>query len=228
MKTLPMPTKSDEFNSADMEMPDEMPELNMPVRRKLPSGIASNVKQHVLLVCDHSSSMAGSKIVELNMAREALVTELAAPENKDGFRVSVIDFNDKAERLNFAEPAETLNTIPSVAGGGTSFEAALRETLDAVRDFAAKPNDEGWNYLRPVILFLSDGQSSVSDHLLMEIQEEAQIIAIAYGTDANQSTLGRISSDGTVQVVGTDGDELRKFLAAVGQTMSEALQGSRT
>ena len=223
MKTTPLPEPDDRYNETD----SEHPELNMPVRRKLPTGIASNVKQHVLVVCDHSTSMSGPKIAELNMARDALIAALADPENKDGFRVSVIDFNDRADRLAFAEPAGSLRVPPSIASGGTSFSAALQEALDVVRDFSALPNADGWSYLRPVILFLSDGQSSVDDDLLRTVAEEVQIIAIAYGRDADQRTLGRIASDGTVQVVGTDGDELRKFLAAVGQTMSETLQGSR-
>lgn len=222
MKTMPMPETTDGHDEATAEMP----ELNMPVRRKLPTGIASNVKQHVLIVCDRSTSMNGSKIAELNTARKALVSELASSDNKDGFRVSVIDFNGQADRLYFAEPVQTLKIVPSIATGGTNFDSALQETLDVIRDFKSLPNPDGWNYLRPVVLFLSDGQSSADDSLISEVQEEAQVIAIAYGTDADQQTLGRLSSNGTVQVVGTDGDELRKFLATVGQTMSEALQNS--
>ena len=223
MKTMPLPETEDR-NDATAQ---DMPELNMPVRRKLPTGIASNVKQHVLVVCDHSTSMSGAKLNELNMARDALIAELANPENKDGFRVTVVDFSGLATRIRFAEPAVGLTVPPSVAAGGTDFNAALRETLSAIRDFKALPNSDGWRYLRPVVLFLSDGQAAIDGALLAEVREEAQVIAIAYGDDADRKTLGRIASDGTVQVVGTDGDELRQFLAAVGQTMSETLQDAR-
>ncbi len=218
-ETLPLSALDDN----NQETETQLPELKVK-RRKLPSGIASNVKQHIVLVRDHSTSMSGHKIAELNQASESLVMELAEPLNKDGFRISVVDFNNVASRLFLGEPAESLSVPPAVSSGGTNFIDAMNETLVTIREFDNQPNDEGWHFLRPVILFLSDGQASVDDTLIYELQEEAEVISIAYGADADQSTLARIASNGEVEVIGTDGGALRTFLADVGKTLSQAIQ----
>jgi len=103
----------------------------------------------------------------------------------------------------------------------------LKESILTIEEHTALPNPDGWVYLRPVALVLSDGQSDVSDKNIQDLQEIADVITIAYGSDANTSTLARIASDGQVHVVGTQGGELRKFLADVGQTLSQSLATAR-
>lgn len=203
---------------------DELPDLQLTRRRALPTGIATNVKQHVVLVRDHSSSMAGDKIDELNIASQAFVQALAAPENKAGFRLSVVDFNHYATRICSAQSPQACQLPQAVADGGTNFNAALQETLQAILELKQAPNEEGWHYLRPVVLFLSDGQSMIDKTHLYALQEHATIIAIAYGTDANETLLSDIASDGKVHLIGVEGSQLRQFLADVGKTLSQALQ----
>lgn len=200
-----------------------MPEIQISKPIKIAAGVSSNAKQHVLLVRDHSSSMSGTKIDELNAASQSLVQELANPQNKDGFRVSFVDFSSKAQLAVFAQPAEGLTIAKLNASGGTDFEQALVETISAAQAFQAQPNPQGWQYLRPQVLFLSDGQSQASDKIMRELQDLADVTSIAYGSDADVSMLSRISSDGQVHIIGTNGGELRKFLAEVGQTLSQAL-----
>ena len=200
----------------------------LPVGRKLslPTGIASNVKQHVIVVRDTSSSMSGAKIRELNMACIAFDREIGDPENKGGFLRSVIDFASGAEIKETAVSAET--SMPEAhAGGGTNFDSALIKVIEVVTDFASRPNPDGWHYLRPHVLFLSDGHSNVSDKNIMALHEISDVTAIAYGSDAARDTLARISTDGQAHVVGTSGAELRKFLAQVGKTLSQGLATAR-
>ena len=213
------------LGSTDMNM--NLPELKVSRPLKVPSGVSSNTKQHVLLVRDCSSSMSGSKINELNLASSALVQELASPENKEGFLLSIIEFNTSASRSAFAASANTLNLPTATAGGGTSFDSALSETIRAVQEFTSRPNPDGWQYLRSQVLFLSDGQSSVSSHNIQALQEIADVTTIGYGSDADTGTLSRIASDGRVHVIGTNGGDLRKFLADVGQTLSQSLVAAR-
>jgi len=99
----------------------------------------------------------------------------------------------------------------------------LLETIKTVEDFNARPNLDGYRYLRPQVLFLSDGHSSVTDKNIADLHEIADVIAIAYGADADTQTLKRIASDGQVHVIGTDGGALRQFLAEVGKTLSQSL-----
>ena len=192
-------------------------------KQKLPDGISSNCKQLVLLVRDCSSSMSGAKIDELNKASFSLVKVLADQLNKDGFLVSIVDFQSSSKLATSAELATRLQVPQAVAGGGTNFDSALKRTIEAIMKFDNQPNPEGWRYLRPHVLFLSDGHSAVSDKNIMELQEIADVTAIAYGDDADTQTLNRISSTNEVHIVGTQGGDLRKFLAQVGQTLSVEL-----
>lgn len=212
--------------SADTAQPS-IPVINVAKPIKIPTGVSSNAKQHVILVLDKSSSMGGSKIDDLNLGVSGLVFELANPINKNGFLVSVVEFNHGAHRSVFAESAVTLQPPVLTTGGGTNFNAAMKQTISTVEDFKSRPNTEGWRYLRPQVLFLSDGQSPVSDNNIQDLQEIANVTAIAYGSDADSGTLSRIASDGQVHVIGTDGGALRAFLAKVGETLSQELANKR-
>lgn len=228
--TQPLPTANTAAVTAPLGVgvaSSTVPPL-LPVSRKLslPSGIASNVKQHVVVVVDTSSSMSGAKIDEANMACIAFDSELANPENKDGFLRSTVHFSSGAEIKEVASSAETPSPRAH-ASGGTNFDAALLKVIDAITDFASRPNPDGWHYLRPHVLFLSDGHSNVSDKNIAALHEIADVTAIAYGSDAARDTLARISTDGQTHVVGTSGTELRKFLAAVGKTLSQSLATAR-
>ena len=220
MTNQTMTLDMDDGNDADFQ---DMAPLHIPARKSLPTGIASNVKQHVVIVFDKSSSMWGAKIAEANQAREALIQELANPDNKDGFLVSVVDFNHEADRVIFAQSAQGLQIPPSIADGYTSFGEALKETTAVIQERTAQPNNAGWHFLRTIIVFLSDGQDDVEDQDIRQVHECAEVIAIAFGDDADQEMLKRISSDGKVHVVGSSGGKLRKFLSQVGVTMSEDL-----
>lgn len=199
------------------------PILKVTQKRKLPTGIASNVHQHVVICRDRSTSMGGVKLRELNLASVAIGREFADPVNKDGFVVTIVDFGHDAQVVAKAKKATTLTMPEAICNGGTNFNAALRATIDEIKDFVDQPNDAGVHYLRPAVLFLSDGQSIVSDQSIAELHELADVTAVAYGSDAAQDTLRRVSSDGEVHVVGTDGGALRAFFAQVGKTMTQKM-----
>ncbi len=200
-----------------------MPVVNMAAKRPIPTGVASNVKQHVILARDCSSSMSGDKITELNMATHGLTAELGVPENKDGFLVSGIDFNNGSSWI--AQGISAIGaTIPdAIASGGTNFDSPLIKIGDLLEAERTAPNPNGWHFLRPFVLFLSDGQAPVTDANIERVQELATIMAIAYGHDADHQTLSRIASDGQVHHIGTDGASLRTFFAQVGKTLTQGL-----
>lgn len=197
------------------------PQLNVTQRKSLPTGVSSNCKQHVGMCCDVSTSMGGSKISDLNKGRHALCMVLADPVNKDGFELSVVDFNNRATLVVSGEPATSCQMPTSTASGGTNFDAPINAMVQEIEDLKARPNPDGWRYLRPHVLFLSDGQAHVTQSNIDALHELADVTAIAYGDDADQATLARIASDGNVHVVGTDGNALRDFLAEVGKTMTQ-------
>lgn len=202
------------------------PPLKMTVKKKLPTGVASNVKQHVVFMLDKSSSMSGSKITELDMAMTALIAQLADPSNKDGFRVTIIPFNHSSQVECQAVPASSIPPLNLVASGSTNFNAPIKDAIAELDTFKAQPNPDGWQYLQPIVLMLSDGQAPVTDQNIQDLQERANVISVAYGADANQQTLSKIASDGQVHVVGTDGGALRDFLAVVGATMVSTIKAA--
>lgn len=224
--TLPMsgPPADAPAPTPPASAPQDLPAINVVRRNALLSGVASNVKQDVLLICDRSGSMSGFKISELNEAVQACRDELARPENKDGFLMSVIHFNGSANRIHFRELATRIQITPARAGGGTNFDAALKEARRVIDDAGRQPNAAGWHYLKPVAIHMSDGFSVVAQKNIDALHEVAEVIAVAYGEDADRETLARIASDGQVHVVGTNGGELRQFLADVGKTISETFQ----
>lgn len=199
----------------------EHPQFNVTNRKGLPDGVSSNTKQLVGLCCDISGSMFGSKIDNLNKARFGLTSILGDPINKDGFVVIGVDFNEDASLIIDAEPASRCQMPTSIADGGTDFDAPLKMMVERIKDFASRPNPDGWRYLRPHVLFLSDGQANVTQSNIDALHELADITAIAYGDDADEATLSRIASNGEVHIVESDGSALRDFLAEVGQTLSE-------
>jgi len=198
--------------------------MKLTVKKKLPTGVASNVKQHVLFLLDHSSSMSGKKLLELEMAMRSIVLQLADTTNKEGFRITIIPFNHGSHILCTDEPAISVPALNLTASGGTNFDSPIKAAIATINAFKALPNPDGWKYMQPQVLILSDGQAAVTDRNIQDLQERANVTAVAYGADANQATLSRIASDGQVHVVGTDGGALRDFLAAVGTTMVATIQ----
>lgn len=197
------------------------PQLNVTPRKSLPNGVSSNCKQHVILCCDVSISMGGDKINDLNKGRYALCSVLADVINKNGFELSVIDFNNRATLVVDGEPATTCQMPTAVSSGGTNFDAPLNMAEQQTMDFKARPNPDGWRYLPTHVLYMSDGRAHATQSNIDALHEVADVTAIAYGSDADQTTLARIASDGKVHVVGTDGNALRDFLAEVGKTMTQ-------
>ena len=227
IKTSMMMDRTATMPLGETESRTELPDLKISKPLKIPTGVSSNTKQHVLLVRDCSSSMSGSKVDEMNLATTGLIQELASEKNKDGFLVSLIDFSTSSKRSAYAVSAIGLTTPRAIASGGTNFDSALLKTIETIESLQNEPNTDGWRYLRPQVLFLSDGQSRVSEKNILNLQEIADVTTIAYGSDALEATLSKISTDGQCHVIGTSGAELRKFLADVGQTLSQTLSNAR-
>ena len=205
----------------------DLPVMTISAKEELPNSMQSPFRQHVVVAADKSGSMSGPKIAELNLAIQALVQELADPANKDGFDISVIFFNGSADRVVFNERATKVSVPAARSGGGTNIESAVKQAASTVTEFANLPNPDGFRHHHPVAIVMSDGHSSISDQACDELKEVADTIAVAFGSGADKHLLSRIASDGTVEEIGTRGDELRKFFANVGKTLSQVHQSRR-
>ena len=205
----------------------KIPSMAFTQKKKIKNSIGNDRKQLIVVEIDGSGSMAGQKGKNADEASQNLKTILADPANKNGFILSVIHFNGSAQLKVPPELATTAILPPLATGGGTNFDSALKLALNVIEGFIAKDNVEGWDYLRPHVLFLSDGHSSVADKNIDALHEVADVTSIAYGMGADETTLSRVASDGNVHVVGTNGDELRNFLAKVGETLSKSLASAQ-
>ena len=135
----------------ETESRNELPDLKISKPLKIPAGVSSNTKQHVLLVRDCSSSMSGSKVAEMNLATTGLIQELAREQNKDGFLVSLIDFSTSSKRSTYAVSAIGLTPPQAIASGGTNFDSALFKTIETIESLQNEPNTDGWRYLLSLI-----------------------------------------------------------------------------
>ncbi|MCD4656522.1 MAG: VWA domain-containing protein [Planctomycetes bacterium] len=192
-----------------------------------PNWICKNVRQIVVLVRDKSGSMTGEKAKQATEASLELVRELARPENKDGFYVSVIDFSEQADITHPLQKATGLDgrvkTIQPYLGTNitTGLETAMR-TLQ----IAEKAQEEGIQYLRPVVICFTDGCHNVGNlpyGVADKIKLQADVVTVAYGSDADVKLLKKLASTSQHYYKCNNGKELRQFLAAVGETMSATM-----
>ncbi len=209
-----------------MEGASDAPKLSIGQGLTLPGWVSSNSKQDVILTLDSSISMR-ALLAQLDQAVMALWHILASEENKNGFRLSIIRFSDDAELILDGIMVQEAKIERSRVINGTNFDRAVEKTYEVVGDLVTRPNPDGWMWLRPQVLFLSDGHSRASQENINRLHEVADVWSIAYGAGANLRELSRIASDGQAHVVGTNGGELRRFLANVGETLSAELMDAR-
>jgi len=197
---------------------------------KRPSWISLNCRQLVVLCRDASPSMSGQKAEDASQATFQLIRELAKPNNKDGFSVSVIDFAGSAkvkhELMSATDMVQTIRPIStSLLGGGTNITAGLELSHQQCK----KTPDDGQTevrWLRPVVILFSDGchnRGPKPASVAKELGASADIVTVAYGSDADVALLTNLATTPQHHYQCQDGSELRKFLAAVGASMTASL-----
>lgn len=117
------------------------------------------------LVCDESFSMDGEPIETMNKGLSSLHRAIASsPIVADKVRFCMIGFSTTADVLQPMTDLSDIESLPSLrAKGSSNFGAVftvLRETIEA--DVQAI-KDAGHVAYRPVVFFLSDGQSTDPD-----------------------------------------------------------------
>ena len=192
-----------------------------------PRWICRNTKQDVIFVRDKSGSMIGQKAEDASYAGLDLVAELAEPANKDGFNLAVVDFASRANIIHNLERATLLNgrVAPlsvSFSAIGTNITAGLEPAL-SILETASRQNQENVIHLRPVVIIFTDGchnegpdPQGVADCL----KGIADLVTVAFGSDADETLMRSLASTPQHFYRCTTGRELRKFLAAVGATMT--------
>jgi uncharacterized protein YegL len=179
--------------------------------------------------------MAGQKAQDASAASLDLVAELAQPVNKDGFVVGVVDFATTSHVVHVLTRATELNGkvaplsvgsgLLGLFGGSTNVTAGL-EDARRMLDEADQAGGEGVHYLRPVTVVFSDGQHNTGPgpkDVADRLKQKADVVAVAFGGDADEALLRSIASSPQHFYRCANGRELRKFLAAVGATMTATM-----
>lgn len=151
---------------------------------------------NVQLVVDCSGSMSGDRIETARQCTYDFIQKLSGDD-----RFSVIQFADDANTIipttevRNADMDSVRNAVMNMNdGGGTDFNEALRECINQL-DF----NDRSYTN---IIVFLSDGESTVNDSILETLSENGvRIASVALGSTANTSTMKRLSDNTNGQYV---------------------------
>jgi len=117
------------------------------------------------IVCDESLSMEGAKLDAVNQGLPKLHQAVASdPIVNDKVRVGVISFSDTAEELVPLTKLSDLQQMPGlVSKGSTSYTAAFTVAKSAIDRDVANLKSNGFQVLRPVIFFISDGEPTSPD-----------------------------------------------------------------
>lgn len=191
-----------------------------------PTWITSQHKQVVIIIRDASPSMENdNKAIDAQRACEELVSELAKPINKDGFIVGIVDFWEKAVIKHELLTATQLeNNISSIEiDGATNITAGLEKGLKLLESTQESS-------LRPIILLFTDGEHNTgkAPHKIAEkLKQVADVVTVAFGDDADEKLLKELASTEQHFYKCSNGNELRQFMASVGQTMSMAFTGKK-
>lgn len=195
-----------------------------------PSWIGRNCRQLAIFARDCSPSMSGQKAKDASQACFELVRALGLPENKDGFDVSVVDFDGNAKIKHSSVPATELAqnlkpiSIP-LLGGGTNITAGL-EQAEALCGKTPTDAQDGTRWLRPVVVLFSDGCHNTGpgpESAAASLRKIADIVTVAYGTDADVNLLRGLATSPQHFYQCKDGSDLRQFFAAVGSTITASL-----
>ncbi len=145
---------------------------------------ASDIPIDTILVIDESGSMSNS---DIKMATDAASCYIATM--REGDRAAIIAFSSSANVMCHLtdETNKLLNALSFIhAGGGTDFNKAISNAILEFDDAESKK----------MIIFMSDGQASVSNDVLTSIKSSDIIINTVGLGSANQTVLREIAKAG--------------------------------
>jgi len=186
-------------------------------------------RQRAVMVGDASLSMnVNNKSNDAFDSQLVCLQQLALPINKGAFEIAVIHFADRAQLIHPFEQASSLvNHLAPLdpiqfQGNGTNLASALELTLQILKKAESSPADNGISYTRPISVLMSDGCQTVGPNpipIAEELKQICDILAIAFGPDADEAMLRKIATD-QLSIRCRSGAELRAYFALIGQTLT--------
>ncbi|MCK5125561.1 MAG: VWA domain-containing protein [candidate division Zixibacteria bacterium] len=196
---------------------------------KRPDVINSKTKQRVVLVRDVSASMDDdNKAIDANKAIWGFLSELARPENKDGFYVAVVDYSKNAKVVSdFTKATDLEGQLADIKTlDSTNITAGLALAGNLLSQ-APDPIEGKERFLKPVVVLFTDGEHNTGEMPYDEadqLKKTADLVTVAFGVDADLGLLQEIANSPEHCYRCGDGRDLRAFLAAVGETLASSMQ----
>jgi uncharacterized protein YegL len=168
--------------------------------------------------------MCGEKFGAAKAAVQDAIHLLADPQNRNAFVVSIVVFSDGAAVLTEPRDCADFDSESVFARCHPSGTTNIAVALDLARTtLSTAPTEQLW--LRPVGVLLSDGGHNATSSLsaaAMAFKSTADLVAVAYGSDANLAELRvtATSPDHAVQVASAQ--DLKRFFMTVAASVSRA------
>lgn len=184
-----------------------------------------------LLVLDHSGSMAGPPIAELNAGLALFRDELLA----DGLamkrvEVGIIGFGP-ARVLQEFETAATFTPPTLKANGDTPLGQAIEMAVEMVRSRKQEYRQNGISYYRPWIFLITDGAPTdawaQAESLVKQGEQDKSFAFFPIGVrGANMTILSQISTRAPLSLDGLKFRELFSWLSSSLRSVSRSTPGT--
>lgn len=150
--------------------------------KQLWESIPPNNSEHRHLPCiyvvDHSGSMEGEPIQNLNNAMKHFVSEYAHNEGLIGrLDVCIISFADEVKIEVGFRPGANYEAPELTASGLTSLNQAILTALDAADARIAEYEEAGIRYSRPMVFVITDGYATDEQLELTAVDKMRQYIS---------------------------------------------------
>lgn len=184
-----------------------------------------------VLIVDTSTSMQGSRIIELNAGLQSYKQELLAdPLAAKRVEVAVVTFGGSVSRLVDFATAANFNPPTLQPFGGTPMGEAIRVALDMIDERKANYREHGIAYYRPWAFLITDGEPN--DHwkpIVSRVhngEQQKSFCFFAVGVEgANMEVLKEISVRKPLWLQGTKFRELFSWLSNSQQAVSRSAPG---
>ena len=182
-------------------------------KQMVPRDETESLRFNVVLCLDDSGSMSGSAKTACQNAARSFVDQLLVDD-----RIAVVKFTSSATTL-VSPTVITNNNRSSIkskitlsASGGTDFDNALSRAISLLNSM---PETTDYEIYKPYIVFISDGQDSVSSSSINTLVSKGyKVITIGVGNSVSASVLQNLANltSGSYAYAAT-GNELENVFA---------------